>query len=65
MKVKEIIKELANYNPEAKIVVVAHCKQYNFSLSFGEAEGVEKENCQTVSFYVDELCTNEQVNKND
>ena len=31
MKVKELIKELEGFNPEAKVNVVAHCKQQKFS----------------------------------
>ena len=37
-----------------------HYKQEEFTLSYGSSEGVTKENCDTVSIYVDRLCTNEQ-----
>lgn len=47
----------------AEISVVAHCKQEEFTLSYGSSEGVTKENCDTVSIYVDRLCTNEQANE--
>ena len=59
MKLKELIKDLQEYNLEADINVIVHCKTYLFSLSFGDGEGCTKENCDNVSFYVDELCTNE------
>ena len=62
MKLKDLIKELQEYNPEAETNVVAHCKAYEFSLSSGGSDGSNKSNCEDVSFYVDELCTNENVN---
>lgn len=61
MKVKELIKELLDYNMEAEVKVVANNKKYDYSIAFGGKEGVEKHNTKEVSFYVDELCTNEQV----
>ncbi|MFA5434173.1 MAG: hypothetical protein WC319_15115 [Candidatus Paceibacterota bacterium] len=63
MTVKELITKLLNYNMNAEISVVAHCKQEEFTLSYGSSEGVTKENCDTVSIYVDRLCTNEQANE--
>lgn len=62
MKVKDLIKKLLDYNMDADVSVIAHCKPYDFSVSFGGDEGVEKHNTKDVSFYVDELCTNEQSN---
>lgn len=59
MKVKDLIRELLTFNLEAETNVVAHCKSYNYSLSCGGGDGCTKENCKDVSFYVDELCTNE------
>ena len=60
MKVKELIKELAKYNSEAEVQAVAHCKSQIFSISYGSDEGCTKENCDHVSFYLDELCINEK-----
>jgi hypothetical protein len=59
MKVKELIKKLLDYNMEAEVKVIAHCKKYDYSITFGDSEGDEKHNTKDVSFYVDELCTNE------
>ena len=42
---------------EAEVKVIAHCKEYDYSITIGGAEGV---NTKEVSFYVDELCGNEQ-----
>ena len=60
MKVKDLITELEQYNLEADVNVIAHCKEFNFSMACG-GDGVEKHNCDTVSFYVDRLCTNEKT----
>ena len=63
MTVKELITKLLDYNINAEILVVAHCRQEEFTLSYGSSENVTKENCDTVSIYVDRLCTNEQANE--
>ena len=65
MKVKDLIKKLLDYNLDAEISVVAHCREEEFSIAYGGAEGVTKENCDTVSLYVDRLCTNEKSNEVD
>jgi len=59
MQVKELINKLLDYNMEAEVKVVANHKKYDYSITFGGKEGVEKYNTKEVSFYVDELCTNE------
>jgi methyl coenzyme M reductase subunit D len=59
MKNKELIKKLKEYNGDAEVKVVAHCKSFPFSISYGSSEGVEKKNCDSISFYVEELCQNE------
>jgi hypothetical protein len=61
MKVKELIEKLKQYNPEAETEVVAHCQVYEYSLTYDGPEGIAKENCENVHFYVDELCTNEKI----
>ena len=63
MKVKELIEKLNAYNQEAEVSVIANCKVYPFSLTFGGAEGETKEKTAEVHFYVDELCTNEVEKK--
>ncbi len=72
MKVKDLIKQLFDYNLDADISVVAHCREEDFSsdlliffIAYGDSEGVTKENCDTVSLYVDRLCTNEKSNEVD
>lgn len=62
MKVKDLITMLLEYNMDAEISVVAHCKQEDFTLGYGGSDGTTKSNCDTVSLYVDRLCTNEQTN---
>lgn len=62
MKVKELIKELEGCNPEAKVNVVAHCRCFDFTISASGADGVDRSNCYELSFYVDDLCTNDQSN---
>lgn len=61
MKVKELIVKLLKYNSEAEVNVIAHCMPYKFSLSCGDSDGCNEDNCKTVDFYVDELCTNEKT----
>lgn len=61
MKVKHLIKELLEYNLDAEISVVAHCKKEEFTITYGNSEGCTKQNCDSVSFYLDRLCTNEQT----
>jgi hypothetical protein len=62
MKLKELIRELQEYNQEAEVDVVAHCRSYPFTLASGGSDGSDESNCESVSFYVDELCTNETQN---
>ncbi len=61
MKVKDLISALEHFNQEARVDVVVHCHPEEFSLSWGGCEGSEKETCDSVSFYVDRLCSNEQT----
>lgn len=62
MKIKDLIKELKKFNPEADVTVVVHNYPEDFSITWGNAEGCTKENCDEVSFYVDRLCDNETSN---
>ena len=64
MKNKELIKELKKYNQDAEVKVLAYCRAFPFSLSFGSSEGTTKETCDSISFYVDELCKNENSDDN-
>ena len=68
MKIKELIKDLEKYNPEAEVSVIAHFKSYKFSLVWGSGDSSDssendKLKSGQISFYVDELCTNEQTDK--
>jgi len=62
MKLRILLEQLRQYNQEADVSVVAHNQCEDFSLVFGNSEGVTKETCKTVSFYVDRLNTNELSN---
>ncbi len=59
MKLIELIGRLTEYNPQAEVEVIAHNHSIPFSLCHGGGDGCTKQNCDTVSFYVDELNTNE------
>lgn len=61
MKNKELIAKLLDYNMDAEIKVIAHCKEEDFTLSYGGAEGETKKDCESVNIYVDRLCTNEKM----
>jgi hypothetical protein len=62
MKNRDLIKKLLNYNLDAEINVIAHCKKHDFTITWGSAEGMTKGNAEDVSFYVDELCNDENTN---
>jgi hypothetical protein len=64
MNIKELIDELTNYNPSAEVGIVINNKPYDFTLAFGSADGCEKHNCESVSFYIEELNTNENSRRN-
>ena len=55
----ELIDKLMDFNMDAEVEVIAHCKAYEFSISHDGGEGCTKTDATCVSFYVDELCTNE------
>jgi hypothetical protein len=61
MKVKELINKLLEYNMEAEVKVIAHSKEYNYSITFGGAEVIKNPTTKEVSLYVDELCTKETI----
>ena len=62
MKVKEVINKLLECNQEAEFSVIAHCKSYNFTITYGKSEGVQKHNAEEISIYIDELCTRDKQN---
>lgn len=55
MKVKDLIEQLEQYNQEADVFVTSNYKYIGFTLAYGGGEGVEKENCETVSIYPNNL----------
>jgi hypothetical protein len=55
MKLKDLIEQLHQYNQEAEVSVIVHNKHEDFSLVFGNSEGVTKETCENINFYVDRL----------
>ena len=63
MKLHELIARLKKYNPMADVDVVAHCKSYEFTICTGGGEGCTVEDAPEVSFYVDDLCSNEKANE--
>ena len=55
MKVKNLIKQFEQYNQEADVFVNSNFKDFGFTIAYGGGEGVEKENCETVSIYPNNL----------
>ena len=55
MKVKDLIEQLKYYNQDADVFLNSNYKHIGFTLAFGGDDGVEKENCETVSIYPDDL----------
>lgn len=51
MRVKKLINELKKYNPRARVSVIVNNHAEEFSITFGNSEGVEKSNCQEVNFF--------------
>ena len=66
MKVKDLIEQLKNYNQDADVFLNSNYKHIGFTLAFGGGDGVEKENCETVSIYPDDLgCESSQAEISD
>ena len=59
MKIKELIEKLHEYNENAIVEVIVNNYPQEFSICYGGSDGVTKEECDSVSFYVDDLCNNE------
>ena len=60
MTIKELITKLKDYNLHANVEIIVHNRVVDFSITYGDNEGVTKGNCSTVGFYVDELCGSEK-----
>jgi hypothetical protein len=66
MKVKDLIEQLKYYNQDADVFLNSNYKHIGFTLAFGGGDGVEKENCETVSIYPDDLgCESSQTEISD
>lgn len=52
MKVKDMIKELSFFNPEAEVNVVVASRPLPFGICFGGSEGCTKSNCGGVYLMV-------------
>ncbi len=64
MKVKDLIEQLKYYNQDADVFLNSNYKHIGFTLAFGGGDGVEKENCETVSIYPDDLgCESSQTER--
>ncbi len=61
MKVKELIKELEQYNPDAEMETIADNRKQRFSLTFGGGDGATKMNCESVSIYLDDMNSSERA----
>ena len=55
MTVAVLIEKLKEFNSEADVSVIALNRDHYFTLTWGGCEGATKENCDTVSLYVDSL----------
>jgi len=62
MLIKELIKKLREYNPnaETKVIVHNHSEEYSIVWGTSDGEGTPKKDCKEVSFYVDRLCQGEE-----
>jgi hypothetical protein len=61
MIVKELIKELLEYNMNADVFVSVNSKDEKFTLAYGGSEGCNKTNCENVSLYIDSSINNEST----
>lgn len=60
MKVKDLIKELLEFNQEAEISVIVYNCLESFTLTWGDSEGSTKKSCTSVGLYVDRFCDEER-----
>lgn len=52
MKVKDMIKMLSLFNPEAEFNIVVGSESRPFEICFGSNEGCTKSNCDSVDLFV-------------
>lgn len=51
MKIKDLLDELATYNPEAEFEIYVNDKPVEFEICYGSAEGVKRYNCDHVTIF--------------
>lgn len=54
MKLKELIKNLSEYNPEADVEIVVGSSSRPYSILYGTSEGCTPKSCDTVVIYVED-----------
>lgn len=62
MNIAELVDTLYEYNPTAKVKIIVNGTPMEFSIAYGSSEGCTKENCDSVSLYVDTLNKSETEN---
>jgi hypothetical protein len=66
MNVRELKQWLVNKKDDATVVVVAHNRDYEFTMSLGGGcDGGGDNNYDSIGFYVDELCQSEKEQNNE
>jgi hypothetical protein len=65
MKVKDLKALLATYNQDAEVRVIAHRREYDFTMILVGTVGVTRDTTKEVGIYVDELCGHEESNNED
>lgn len=63
MKIKDLIEELKQYNPEAEVTAVSpYFRTYLFSVGAEGSNGSEKHNTEEVVFYLYDPTQKQQTN---
>lgn len=68
--VQELIMELENYNPNAVVTMMAYGAIHPFNIVYGHSLGeaqdglVNPKNCDNISFYLEDLNTQENLQEN-
>ena len=61
MTVKDLIKQLLDYNQDAVISSLVSNQKHPFSISFGSSDGCKKETCEAVYIELDDFNQNESA----
>jgi hypothetical protein len=62
MKVKELVIKLSKYNQDAEFNIIVFNRVEEFTITFSGKDGCNKNNCNEVSLYLDDLCGQEGHN---